>query len=108
LTFTITCVHESVADVESYWDGLKTKPMMPDISDRSLVFSALLDVIGILIDEQQPEKLYMTTHSANLPPKALHKFKRIVAFCRERGFRGGRSDSFHGHWNWMMERVPVT
>jgi hypothetical protein len=104
LSFSVTLEDGDDGDTLSFWDGLATKPIISTVADRSQVLSVLMDTISLLVDEMRPRELHVCTHTADLPQKALRKFNRIAAHCGELGFRGGRTDPYHGRFIWMLAR----
>lgn len=86
------------------WDGTETLPLIPDRDDRTIVLNVICLAIDRLIDEANAPIVSMTTHTPNLPSKALRKFNRICTVFREKGYHAGKADSYHGRHIWMMHR----
>lgn len=90
--------------VRNCWDGLETQPLIPKPEDRTMVLNAICMAISVLIDEANAGIVSMTTHSPDLPKKALRKFNRICTVFSDKGYEAGKSDSYHGRHIWMMQR----
>ncbi len=104
LVFNVVAADVSGNEMRAYWDGSETKAFLSEASLRLQVRQVIFMLVGLLIDEASPALVSMTTHEAGLPPAALTKYHEICAIFRERGFRAGKADSWHGQHIWMMER----
>ncbi len=104
LVFNVVAADIHGREIQAYWDGAETKGFLSDASLRQRVRALICMMVGLLIDDASPALVSMTTHEAGLPPNALTKYHEICAIFRERGFRAGKADSWHGQHIWMMER----
>lgn len=102
LTFAIVKLTDD--DEVPYFDGYATKGLIPEADHRSHILGALIGAVETLIDAAHPRIVSMTTHTANLPEKALPKFHELAALFREKGYDARQADRFHGQRIWMMER----
>ncbi|WP_146173366.1 hypothetical protein [Sphingomonas faeni] len=102
--FSIIEASHDEAHMRDCWDGLETEPLIPDSEHRGHILNLICMVVGRLVDAAQPGIVSMTTHSPNLPEKALLKFNQICTVFHEKGYTVWLSDSYHGRYVWMMER----
>jgi len=102
LIFNIVEAQPDGTHIREYWDGEETKAIIIDREHRRLVRYVLAMLVKPLIDESNANLISMTTHTAGLPRKALHKFNQICSILREGGFQAGPADPYHGHHVWMM------
>lgn len=84
------------------WDGLETKPIIPDAVHRRLIRSVVCCSVEHLIDAAWPAVVSMSTHEACLPEPALRKYHEIAGVFRGKGYEAGMADSWHGQMIWMM------
>jgi hypothetical protein len=92
-------------DDEEFFDGLATKPLIPDAEHRSHILAALVGATETLIDAASPRIVSMMTHTANLPDHALPKFHQLAALFRQKGYDAREADRYHGNRIWMMVRA---
>jgi hypothetical protein len=105
--FSIIEAQPDESHIRDCWDGLETKPLIPDTEHRNLIRGTIGLAVTHLIDEACPGLVSMTTHSANLPPKALRKFNELCRVFRGKGYIAGRADSWNGRYTWMMEKPSL-
>lgn len=86
-------------------DSLAIKEKIPAQSDRLAILDALRQMVGVLIDEAAPRVVTMIPQEANLPPRAMRRYRAVAAVFADRGYRVGTSDPYHGRQTWMMERT---
>lgn len=84
-----------------YFDGLRTR-FIESSKDRRLVLEAILAATDSLIDTVRPAVVTMYTYEKDLPEKALRKYELIAEQLRNKGYSGGRSDSYHGQQAWQL------
>jgi len=104
LVFNLLRSTQDGNEISAYWDGEETKAFLTDGDERRRVRALLIAVVGSLLDETNANLVSMTTHTPNLPPKALEKFYSICAIFRDKGFTAGKADVWHGQHIWMMKR----
>lgn len=90
--------------IRECWDGLETQALISDGQHRAVIRNVICMAVDRLVDAAQPGIVSMTTHSSNLPSKALRKFNQICTVFSQKGYKVGRADSYHGRFIWMMER----
>jgi hypothetical protein len=105
LVFRIVESSTDGSHIVDYHDGLATKRIISEQSDRASICDLVKHIIGAHIDELRPAAVEMMTHTENLPEPALRKFHQIAAEFGNRGYRAGPADPWHGRWVWMM-RLP--
>lgn len=91
--------------IYDYSDGLTTRAFLADGFHRHCVSRVLLAAVDELIDYCKPLAVEMTTHTEDLPGKALRKFHEIAARFADKGYEVAKPDPWHGRWIWMM-RLP--
>lgn len=102
LIFSIVEAAVDDPDLNTFWDGADTKHFLPDRQDRRTVRGILLVAAATLIDEAQPKLISMSTHTANLPERALDKFNELCAVFAAKGFKAGKANTWYGRHMWMM------
>ena len=86
---------------ETFWsDGLETAHIIPNHMDRFLILNVICLATDKLIDQVGPIEVMMTTHEANLPAKALAKYKGIGSVFVSRGYVPAHPDIYHGRHIW--------
>jgi hypothetical protein len=104
LVFNIVEAATDGTELRVFWDGRETSALLPEPALRGQVRDLILLCVGTAVDEASPGLVSMTTHSANLPDRALTKYHEICALFHHRGFTAGKADVWHGHHIWMMTR----
>lgn len=90
-------------DVTEYWDGDETRTLIVESSQRKLVLNVVLACVEALIDCCNPDIVALTTHVADLPPKALAKYQRVRDLFAVKGYQAAQGDPYHGQHIWMMQ-----
>lgn len=92
------------SDLNVSWDGAETKHFLADRRNRQAIRGILHVAVATLIDEAKPKLISMTTHTADLPERALGKFNELCAVFAAKGFKADKADTWHGRHMWMMFR----
>lgn len=101
LIFTIVAADPDGTE-RVFWSGKETETFMSG-EDRETVLLAIICCVENLVRVVQPERVFMCTHEANLPERALEKYHRIALAIEMCGYTVSRPDSFHGQIIWFME-----
>ncbi|TDX77741.1 hypothetical protein EDE05_11450 [Neorhizobium sp. R1-B] len=83
-------------------DGLETRMTITDRIARQRILQVICLAVDKLIDEVAPVEVEMITHEANLPIKALHKYRAIGGVFVRRGYICAHPDPYHGRHIWMF------
>lgn len=104
LTFSVLIFCQNSGEWHDIWDGLATSAIFSSKDERNLIRAALMACVTLLIDHVRPHTVNFVTHTAALPNKALVKFFEVQQIFIDKGYAGGRADSYHGRYVWIMTR----
>lgn len=91
--------------IRPIWDGLESKAIFPNPADRRAILAIICMLVRDLIDAAGPGVVSMTTHSPNLPSKALEKYEQIAMVFVVKGYKAGQADPWNGQRIWMMQKA---
>lgn len=107
-------VHElgfSVVEVDvsehehMYWDGRETKRKISNPKHRAAIRVLVCAAVDLLVREYAPSTIWRTTHTADLPTKALRKHEAISRVLVELGYIVREAEKLHGRRLWIAERA---
>lgn len=101
LIFTVIAAYSDGTE-RAFWSGQETADILRG-EDRGKVLAAIAGCVENLVRVVQPLRVFMCTHEANLPERALEKYHRIALAIEMCGYTVSRPDSFHGQIIWFME-----
>jgi hypothetical protein len=87
-------------DMYQYWDGKSTKTFIQKRRDRTVAGGLLMACVNELIDLKQPKRVFMATHEAHLPKKALIKYHAICSVFSDKGYYIEPQPSHRGRLAW--------
>jgi len=101
--FYVVADNEQTSQVQYYFSGRETLFIPKD--DRQKVLRAALMAARLLVDHCKPDRFFMITVDADMPPKAMVKSEWFCRVFTDAGYRV--SDTFfqHGKAWWSLERV---
>jgi hypothetical protein len=84
--------------------GIDTKPFLTG-EHREKVLSAIALITVHLAKLVNCEVLTINTIETDLPYKALKKFDQICEYMTTDGYKGKRTNSFHGAEQWLIKKI---
>ena len=105
IVFFVTAAEADQSFVHNYYDGLETKNFLKNEDERRMVRAFTCKTVGFVIDRLKPITACMTTHTADLPEKALTKFDSIIAEFIGRGYLCRESEPYQGRLMWFFDRA---
>jgi hypothetical protein len=71
--------------------------------DRQRIMAQLLFNTSVLLERRRPDRFFMNTYEAFMPPVALAKFERLCHLFRQRGYAVAGPEEAGGHHLWWAE-----
>ena len=105
LQFYFVVANEDVSDsCEEISDGRQTKAIISP-SERGKVLHVVCSLAQYVVDVVKPDELHYITVDADMPPKALVKYRLLCQAICEVGYRGGEVDPYLGTHMWILKRT---
>lgn len=82
-----------------YWDGSDTMNLF-NKEDREAVLGIVISATLELIRQMRPAEVRVFTHAANLPVKALQKFRLVMAAFASAGYQVSIIPPHNGRQGW--------
>lgn len=102
--FAFAVVEADSVDTYQYWDGLETKTKIPNKDDRKTILVLICRAVVALVRQSKADRILCSTHSADLPSKALQKFEPIMDTFRQCDYNPVEQEPMHGRRAWIIER----
>lgn len=98
--FWIAAYDWDTAKFYKYWDARDTKGFLIQ-EHREVVLFLVCQGLGQLCRTRKPRSIFIQTYDADLPPKALIKYERILEAASAAGYVVAQLEPYHGHLAWL-------